>query len=93
VVYLAEVGLTGDEPARAEVRLLAACRARQVTCVSTRGDMLEARRRGLIAHGLSTRSITQGHLNPGGHGVVAETMWELLRSDGSPSPSATKRRP
>jgi lysophospholipase L1-like esterase len=93
VVYLAEVGLTGDEPARAEVRLLAACRARGVTCVSTRGDMLEARGRGLIAHGLSTRSITQGHLNPGGHGVVAETMWKLLRSDGSPSPSATTRRP
>jgi hypothetical protein len=78
IAYIADVGISGDSaPTSAEDRLIVACRAAKVRCISTRTPMLDLRRRGLIAHGLSTKDITLGHLNPVGHGVVGQSMWEL----------------
>jgi hypothetical protein len=82
LVYIAEVGVMGGfDPTPIETRFLDACRAAHVSCASTRTDMVRARRRGIVAHGASTFAIGNGHLNPSGHGVVAATMWRLLRSE------------
>lgn len=80
LVYLAEVGVTGGEsPNPLETRFLEACRESHVTCVSTRADMVEARRHGVITRGATTFMPGGGHLNAGGHKVVATAMWGLLR--------------
>jgi hypothetical protein len=79
IAYMADVGISGDStPTSAEHRLLVACRAAMVRCISTRTPMLDLRRRGLIAHGLSTKDIALGHLNPAGHAIVGQSMWELV---------------
>ena len=92
LVYMAEIGLTsGFEPTAAETRMLNTCKDAGVRCVSTRADMLQARRQGIIAHGVSTREIGSGHLNPRGHGVVAATMWKVLSADGALSDTVPRR--
>ncbi|HEY6220127.1 MAG TPA: hypothetical protein VIV65_08715 [Gemmatimonadaceae bacterium] len=81
LVYLADVGPdSGQAPAAIESRLLDACRAESVDCVSTRSAMLEARSNGIIGRGLETRELGRGHLNPDGHQIVASVMWRTLRS-------------
>jgi hypothetical protein len=81
IVYLADVGISGDElPRDLERRLLEACRATRVSCLSTRERMLEMRRRGQLAGGLSTREVGTGHLNVAGHRTMAEAMWDLVRA-------------
>lgn len=90
IIYMARVGVSGAvDPTPEENRLLDACRVTRVSCVSTREDMLQARRRGLIAHGGSTRAIGDGHLNPSGHGLVAAAMWKALL----PDPRSADRTP
>lgn len=82
LIYMAEVGVTGGvDPSPTETRFLDACQAAGVSCASTRGDMLQARRDGIVAHGVSTITIGHGHLNPRGHGVVAAAMWKTLVAD------------
>jgi lysophospholipase L1-like esterase len=84
LVYMAQVDLDGGfERTPAETRLLETCRVTHVSCVSTRADMLEARRSGIVAHGVSTRIIGHGHFNPRGHGIIAAVMWKALQSDGA----------
>lgn len=82
LIYMAEVGVAGGvDPSPAETRFLHACLADGVSCVSTRADMLQARRDGIVAHGVSTITIGHGHLNPRGHVVIAASMWKMLVAD------------
>jgi hypothetical protein len=82
IVFIARVGLsTATDPTEQETRLFAACRVARVSCISTRGDMLRARRDGIIGFGPSTKEIGAGHLNSRGHAVLAETMWNVLGAD------------
>ena len=79
VIYLANIGLRGDStPEPAEALMLSACARFEVDCVSSRRDMLEARREGHVPNGLGIRTLGNGHLNPGGHEVVARLMWQRL---------------
>lgn len=92
LVYMAEIGLAGGfDPTPVEARFIAACTRAEVSCVSTRSEMLRARRRGVIAHGASTRQIGYGHLNPSGHGVIAAVIWKALRSDASLADGTSRR--
>jgi len=80
IAYLAVVRVIGDEhPDPLEVRLLDACRAQSVTCVSLREDMLAARKRGIIARGFQTTTLGSGHLNAEGHRLVATAVWPYVR--------------
>ena len=79
IVYMAEVLVTGGERTdAAEDSLLAGCRFEHVRCASTRHAMLDARRRGIVAHGQPTGDPGLGHLNPAGHALVAEMIWQLV---------------
>jgi hypothetical protein len=80
VAYVADVRVTGGERADpAEARLLDACRAQAVTCVSLRRDMLAARAAGTVVRGFATTTLGVGHLNPQGHRLVATALWPLVR--------------
>lgn len=80
LIYLAEVGITGGEdPSAIETRFLEACRSSHVACASTRSDMLDARRRGLVTRGSPTTVLGYGHLNDAGHRLVAAAIWDLMQ--------------
>ncbi|HET9425667.1 MAG TPA: hypothetical protein VFO55_09875 [Gemmatimonadaceae bacterium] len=81
LIFIATPGLLGDStPSPIEQRFLEACEPAGVDCVSTRQAMVERRARGRLSHGGSTFAIGHGHLNATGHEVVAELMWERLRT-------------
>jgi hypothetical protein len=83
LIYLAEVGVSGgDSVTGVERRFLDGCSAYHVTCASTRADMLDARRRGIVTRGAVTTVLGAGHLNARGHQLVAAEMWTLLRTIG-----------
>lgn len=80
VLYLAGVRLTGDDTMpTTERRLLAACRAAEIRCASTRDGMIAARAEGVIANGFWNTTPGNGHLNAAGHEIVALALWNLLR--------------
>ncbi len=81
VAYVADVRVVGGEHAdQAEDRLLEACRAQSVTCVSLRQDMLAARAAGVVVRGFPTTTLGVGHLNAAGHRLVATVLWPLVRA-------------
>jgi hypothetical protein len=87
IVYLGEVLVTtGDATDAAEDSVLAGCDFAHVRCASTRHALLEARSRGIIAHGQSTGDPGLGHLNPAGHAIVADVIWQLVGADASRIP-------
>ena len=80
LVYLAEVGVEGDDTASTiERRLFAACELEQVRCATTRPSMLAARRAGVIAHGFFNTTPGNGHLNPAGNAMAGAEIWKLVR--------------
>jgi len=83
IVYTADVRATGgDKPDVGERRLLDACAAQHVRCVSMRQLMLSARRNGFVLRGFSTTTLGVGHLNAMGHELVGRTIWsEISRQD------------
>jgi len=83
IVYTADVRATGGDKADAgERRLLDACAAQHVRCVSMRQLMLSARRNGFVLRGFSTTTLGVGHLNAMGHELVGRTIWsEISRQD------------
>ena len=93
IAYLADVRVTaGDTADLAETRLLGACRAEGVSCVSLRSAMLRARRRGVIVRGFSTTTLGVGHLNADGHRLVAEAVWPLVQRLVRASPTLAASR-
>lgn len=91
LIYLPTLGLTGDSTATPnEMRFLAACARQRVDCSSARQAMLEARARGRMSHGSTTRKIANGHLNTTGHLLLAREMWPYLRR--TPVSLASSRR-
>ena len=80
IVYTADVRAVGGEKTDpGEERLLAACTAQGVRCVSMRSMMLAARRAGYVVRGFSTTTLGVGHMNAMGHELVGREIWELLR--------------
>jgi hypothetical protein len=79
IVYVADVRVSGGESAsHAEQRLLSACQARQVACMTTRGAMLDARNAGVAVRGFSNTVAGLGHLNASGHDLLARQIWTAL---------------
>jgi len=79
LVYLSAVPVTGADSAPAVERsLLEACVREHVRCASTRARMLAARELGHIAHGFSTTTPGNGHMNAVGHAIAAHEAWRLL---------------
>jgi hypothetical protein len=80
IVYTADVrAVGGDKPDAGEERLLAACAAQNVRCVSMRPMMLAARRAGYVVRGFPTTTLGVGHMNAKGHELVGHAIWQLLR--------------
>ena len=80
IVYTADVRAVGGEKADpGEERLLAACVAQRVRCVSMRPMMLAARRAGYVVRGFPTTTLGVGHMNAKGHELVGRAIWQLLR--------------
>jgi hypothetical protein len=81
LLYLAQVGITGDDSVTTiERSLLNACQETHLRCASTRTAMLKARRTGIIAHGFSNTTPGNGHLNAAGHQIAGDAMWALLHA-------------
>ena len=80
LVYLAQVDLRApaETPERAETLMLQACARIGVDCVSTRARMADALRQGNVTRGLGVMPLGHGHLNPVGHQLVANLMWDRL---------------
>jgi hypothetical protein len=79
LVYLATVNLTGgDSTTRIERTMLAECAREHLRCASTRAGMLAERRNGHIAHGFSTTTPGNGHMNAVGHEIAAREIWSLI---------------
>lgn len=93
IVYTADVRATGGEKMDpGEERLLDACAAQQVRCISMRSLMLAARRNGIVVRGFSTTTLGVGHLNAKGHELVGRTIWsELSRQDARYSSKLAKQ--
>ncbi len=93
IAYLADVRVTGgDAPDASETRLLEACRAEGVSCVSLRAAMLRARTAGVIVRGFSTTTLGVGHLNAEGHRLVADAVWSMVQPLVRASPTLAARR-
>ena len=88
IVYTADVRATGGEKVDpGEQRLLDACAAQRVRCVSMRQLMLAARRNGFVVRGFSTTTLGVGHLNSMGHELVGRAIWAAIRRDEPPNTS------
>ncbi len=82
IVYTADVRATGGEKVDpGEQRLLDACAAQRVRCMSMRALMLAARRNGLVVRGFSTTTLGVGHLNAMGHELVGRAVWAAIWRD------------
>jgi hypothetical protein len=79
IVYTADVRAAGGyKPDAGEERLLTACSAQHVRCVSMRPLMLAARRAGYVVRGFSTTTLGVGHMNAMGHELVGREIWREL---------------
>jgi len=88
IVYTADVRATGGEKVDpGEQRLLDACAAQRVRCMSMRPLMLAARRNGLVVRGFSTTTLGVGHLNAMGHELVGRAVWAAIRREAPPNTS------
>lgn len=93
IVYTADVRATGGEKVDAgEQRLLDACAAQRVRCMSMRPLMLAARRNGLVVRGFSTTTLGVGHLNSMGHELVGRAIWAAIRREAPPNTSLVADR-
>lgn len=93
IVYTADVRAVGGEKTDAgEERLLTACAAQRVRCVSMRPMMLAARRAGYVVRGFSTTTLGVGHMNPKGHELVGREIWQSLRTAFSQTGSQLAQR-
>jgi hypothetical protein len=88
IVYTADVRATGGEKVDpGEERLLEACAAQRVRCMSMRSLMLAARRNGLVVRGFPTTTLGVGHLNAMGHELVGRAVWAAIKRDAPPNTS------
>lgn len=82
ILYLADVGITGDNDPNDSLRetaLLAECARRKVPCVSSRELMTgELKRNYTPARGFGNSIMGEGHLNPAGHRMAASLIESLI---------------
>jgi hypothetical protein len=82
ILYLADVGITGDNNLNDSLRetaLLAECDRRNVPCVSSRELMTDELKRNYVpATGFGNSIMGQGHLNPAGHRMAASLIESLV---------------
>ena len=91
LIYIAELEPGGDEAAPAvEPRFMRACIDAHVVCLSTRTAMEAAYKAGHFSHGTGIAPPGNGHLNPGGHAIVARLMWQDFST---PRPADSGQRP
>jgi len=82
ILYLADVGITGDNDPNDSLRetaLLAECARRKVPCISSRELMTDELKHNYIAaRGFENSIMGQGHLNPAGHRMAASLIESLV---------------
>ena len=93
IVYTADVRAIGGEKVDpGEQRLLDACAAQHVRCLSMRQLMLAARRNGHVVRGFPTTTLGVGHLNAMGHELVGRAIWTMIRREAPPNTSVLAKR-
>jgi hypothetical protein len=84
IIYLAPpTAVTDGQAVETETRLLEACRSESVQCASTGAKSREARALGRFTHGGLTSTPGNGHLNPTGHLIAGQLMWEEFAVKGT----------
>lgn len=82
ILYLADVGITGDNDPNDSLRetaLLVECARRKVPCVSSRELMTDELKRNYTpARGFGNSIMGEGHLNPAGHRMAASLIESLI---------------
>ena len=93
IVYTADVRAIGGEKIDpGEQRLLDACVAQRVRCISMRQLMLAARSNGHVVRGFPTTTLGVGHLNAMGHELVGRAIWTMIRREVPPNTSVLAER-